>query len=109
MRIACRVWLWVALVLGAPLAGAEAPFAFATTPGSLPKDVVPVEYALHIVPDIAARSFRGTGSYRIEVLGETRQIVLQALNLELVSASLRGPGQPRTALARRSPTRRGRC
>jgi aminopeptidase N len=99
MRIACRVLFWVALVLGAPLAGAEAPFAFATTPGSLPKDVVPVEYALLIVPDIAARSFRGTGSYRIEVLGETRQIVLHALNLELVSASLRGPGQPRTALA----------
>ena len=61
-------------------------------PGRLPKDVVPVEYALHIVPDVAARSFRGTGSYRIEVLQPTRRIVLHALEIEVVSAALARPG-----------------
>ena len=65
MRSLRRLLLGAALILVAPAVVAQPPFAFATTPGALPKDVVPVEYALHIVPDLAARSFRGTGSYRI--------------------------------------------
>ena len=99
MRFPCRLWLSAALILVAPAFAAQAPFSFASTPGALPKDVVPVEYALHIVPDVAARSFRGTGSYRIEVLQPTRRIVLHALEIEVVSAALRGPRRGRSALA----------
>jgi aminopeptidase N len=98
MRSLRRLLLGAALILVAPAFAAQPPFAFATTPGALPKDVVPVEYALHIVPDIAARSFRGTGSYRIEVLQPTRRIVLHALEIEVVSAALRGPGRSVTTL-----------
>jgi aminopeptidase N len=54
MRSLRRLLLGAALILVAPAFAAQPPFAFATTPGALPKDVVPVEYALHIVPDIAA-------------------------------------------------------
>ena len=98
MRSLRRLLLGAALILVAPAVVAQPPFAFATTPGALPKDVVPVEYALHIVPDLAARSFRGTGSYRIEVLQPTRRIVLHALEIEVVSAELRGPGRSVTTL-----------
>jgi len=93
MRSLRRLLLGAALILVAPAVAAQPPFAFATTPGALPKDVVPVEYALHIVPDIAGRSFRGDGSYRIEVLQPTARIVLHALEIEVVSAALRGPGR----------------
>ena len=87
------------VILGATHALADAPFAFATTPGTLPKDVVPVEYALHVVPDLAARTFRASGSYRIQVLRQTRELVLNGLDIEVVSAALVGPGRSRTVLA----------
>ncbi|MEP7301091.1 MAG: M1 family metallopeptidase [Caldimonas sp.] len=90
----------VVLVAAAPLASADGPFVFANTPGALPKDVIPIEYRVHVVPDLAARTFRGRQSVRIEVLRPTGQIVMNGLNLELVGpASLRGPGRARVALA----------
>src|SRR3954463_13270745 len=98
MRSLCRLLLVAGLILVAPAFAAQPPFAFASTPGVLPKDVVPVEYALHIVPDVAARTFRGNGSYRIKVLRPTRRIVLHALELELDSATLRHPGSRPTPL-----------
>jgi len=98
MRSLCRLWLYAALILVAPAFAAQPPFSFATTPGALPKDVVPVEYALHIVPDVAARTFRGDGRYLIEILQPTARIVLHALEIEVASAALRGPGRSVTKL-----------
>ncbi len=88
------------LVLGvaAPLAHAEAPFGFANTPGQLPKDVVPIEYALHVVPNIAGRAFQGSQTIRIEVLRPTSKIVMNALNIEIDSAALDGRGLSRMKL-----------
>jgi len=80
-------------------AHAEAPFAFATTPGFLPKDIVPVEYVLHLRPDIGARTFRGTQTITLDVRRPTRSIVMNALELDIAAASLNGPGGKRTALA----------
>jgi hypothetical protein len=57
----------VALIFATPLVVAEPPYAFATPPGTLPKDVVPVEHTLLIVPDIANRTFRGSQTIRIDV------------------------------------------
>ncbi len=96
-----------ALILGVPAAavGAQSPFDFDSTPGALPKDVVPIEYALHIVPDIAARRFRGIGTYRIEVRQPTARLVLHALEIEIGSASLRSPGGARVRLG--APQRDG--
>ncbi|UUZ55585.1 hypothetical protein LP419_08300 [Massilia sp. H-1] len=59
-------------------AHAEAPFSFATTPGKLPKDVVPVEYAVLLTPDLAARTFYGSETVEIDVLAETSLIMLNA-------------------------------
>ena len=80
----------VAFALTAAGAQAEAPYAFGSTPGKLPKDVIPLQYSAHIVPDVAGNSFRGTQTVEIEVLKRTSTIMLNADNLEIDSASLSG-------------------
>jgi aminopeptidase N len=87
----------VAFALAAS-AHAEAPFSFATTPGKLPKDVVPVQYAAHLVPDLAARTFLGAETIEIDVLQPTRLIMLNAVNLEIDAASLAGARLPELKL-----------
>jgi len=37
----------------------EKPFSFKDTPGKLPKDVVPTDYAIRVVPDIDKLTFSG--------------------------------------------------
>jgi len=86
------------LLLASACARAEAPFSFATTPGALPKDVVPIEHVVHLVPDAAAHRFRGEQRVLLEVRRTTREIHLHALELEVTSASLSGNGMPRTVL-----------
>ncbi len=80
----------VAFALTAVTAQAETPYAFATTPGKLPKDVVPLQYSAHIMPDVAGNAFRGTQTVEIEVLKTTSTIMLNADNLDIDSASLSG-------------------
>lgn len=79
-----------AFALTAAGAQAEAPYAFGSTPGKLPKDVIPLQYSAHIMPDVAGNSFRGTQTVEIEVLKRTSTIMLNADNLEIDSASLSG-------------------
>ncbi|MCS0588732.1 M1 family metallopeptidase [Massilia norwichensis] len=81
-----------ALALAAIGAHAEAPYSFDKTPGKLPKDVIPVEYAAHLAPDIAANTFSGTETVEIDVLRPTSTIMLNAAALEIDSASLSGKG-----------------
>lgn len=76
-------------------AQAQAPFSFAATPGKLPKDVVPVQYAAHLVPDLAANTFLGSETIEIDVLKETSAIVLNAAHIQVDSASLSGKGPDR--------------
>jgi aminopeptidase N len=80
----------VAFALTAAGAQAEAPYAFGSTPGKLPKDVIPLQYSAHIVPNVAGNSFRGTQTVEIEVLKRTSTIMLNADNLEIDAASLSG-------------------
>ncbi|KQQ86792.1 hypothetical protein ASF77_19040 [Massilia sp. Leaf139] len=86
------------LALAGAAAQAEVPFAFATTPGKLPKDVIPLLYDAHLVPDIAADTFRGRQRVEIEVLQPTRRIVLNAANLDIERAVLSGRGMPERVL-----------
>ena len=83
----------------APALRAEPPFSFATTPGALPKDIVPVEYALHLRPDIGTRSFRGTQTITVDVLRPTAAILMNALDLVVAAATLRGADGRPIALA----------
>ena len=82
--------LAAALTLAATPALAEAPFSFAATPGKLPKDVVPLQYAAHLVPDLAAHTFLGSETVEIDVLKATAQIVLNADGIGIDAATLSG-------------------
>ena len=80
----------LALSLAAVGAQAEAPFSFAATPGKLPKDVVPIQYTAHLVPDVANNTFSGSETVEIEVKKSTSSIMLNALNMEIDGATLSG-------------------
>ncbi len=60
---------------------ADAPFAFATTPGRLPKDVVPQAYTIRIAPHAERLTFDGSETVALAVRRPASTIVFNALNL----------------------------
>src|SRR4051812_43131445 len=96
-----RRWLhlFTLLILTATAltAAAESAFSLASTPGQLPKSVVPRHYAIHLQPDLEKFTTRGSVSIDIEVLKPVKEIVLNALELEITKATLIAHGE--TALA----------
>src|SRR6058998_1523177 len=76
---------------------AEKPFDFATTPGKLPKEVLPVEYSIRIVPEIGKFTFTGTEMVKLSVRSPVRQLVLNSLELKITEASLDGKSLPESA------------
>jgi aminopeptidase N len=82
--------LLAAAALSAPAALAEPPFAFARTPGQLPKDVIPKYYAVTLDPDPEKLTIDGSEVIDIEVAKPTRTIVLNALDMEVPRASVDG-------------------
>ncbi|MGX4644280.1 M1 family metallopeptidase [Massilia sp. SYSU DXS3249] len=90
--------LALAAVLLPATAQAEAPFSFAATPGKLPKDVIPLLYDAHLVPNIADDTFSGSQSVEIEVLRPTSRIVLNAANLTIEGATLSRAGKGQQTL-----------
>jgi aminopeptidase N len=96
---ATQVALAAAFALAAAGAHAEAPYSFGATPGKLPKDVLPLQYAAHLVPDIEANTFRGSETVEIEVLKPTSKLMLNADNMEIDSARLSGKGLDQLKLA----------
>jgi len=70
-------------------AGAEPRFSFATTPGKLPKDVVPKHYALRIVPAATYDRFDAEALIDIEVARPVAAIVVNAAELSFKSVRLR--------------------
>ena len=72
-------------------AGAEAPFSLDSTPGQLPKSVVPRHYELKLQPDLATLTTRGSMIVEIEVRQPVREIILNALDLEITSAIIAAP------------------
>ncbi len=80
--------LLLAITLTAP---AEQPFSFATTPGKLPKNIVPRHYDIHILPDLEKFTTRGSVTVDLEVLSPAKEIVLNARDLEVTRATLLGP------------------
>src|SRR5262249_135183 len=65
-----------------------APFKFESTPGKLPKDIVPRHYRLSLRPDLEKLVTTGKVEIEIEVLKPSGQIVLNALDLEISGASI---------------------
>ena len=77
---------------------AEKPFNFEDTPGKLPKEVVPIEYSVRIVPSIDKFTFTGTETVKLNVRRPVRQLVLNALELEVADASIDGKALPDSAI-----------
>jgi aminopeptidase N len=87
-----RAAVAAALALSAGAVLAEAPFSFHATPGKLPKDVLPIQYAARIAPDLDANTFQGEETVEIQVVKATPTIMLNAANLDIDSAALSGKG-----------------
>ena len=60
----CLLLAVLALMPALPIRGEE-PFSFASVPGRLPKDVVPLDYTVDIVPNITALILTGSESCAI--------------------------------------------
>ncbi|MFO1461935.1 MAG: M1 family metallopeptidase [Verrucomicrobiota bacterium] len=73
-----------------PSAVAEAPFSFDTTPGKLPKTVVPRHYRIQLHPDTRALTTAGTVEVELEILKPVTEVVFNALELEISKATLDG-------------------
>jgi len=71
-------------------AGAVAPFDFDTTPGRLPKTVVPTDYQIAIVPNVNARKLAGAETVTLRVRRATDRIVFNTLGMTLRDVRLDG-------------------
>lgn len=92
-----RVFRYLAtLVLMFVLSGtasAEQVFSFDTTPGRLPKNVVPVHHAIELKPDMAGLTLSGVETVDIEVREATARIMLNAVNTAFDTVSIDGDAQ----------------
>src|SRR5438093_7372534 len=66
----------------------ETPYTFANTPGKLPKQVVPLEYSIRIVPDVSKFTFSGSETVKLKATAPVRELVLNSLELEIAKASI---------------------
>ncbi|MXV43944.1 M1 family peptidase [Saccharibacter sp. 17.LH.SD] len=69
------------------MAYAEAPFSFSTTPGQLPKNVVPSYYDLDLRLDPQALLMKGHEAVTIDVSSPTRSITLNQAGLQIFHVS----------------------
>src|SRR5579863_1204494 len=69
---------------------AEAPFDFDKASGRLPKNVVPTDYRIAIVPNLSAKTFTGTESVSLKFREATGQVVFNTLNLTLKDVRVDG-------------------
>jgi aminopeptidase N len=88
MRLLMLVWL-----IAVPAAFGEAPFAFNSTPGKLPKTVVPRHYTIRLEPDLDKFTTHGLVTVDLDVLRPVSEITLNTLDLEVSRATLAGPRQ----------------
>ena len=77
---------------------AEKPFEFGATPGKLPKQVVPEEYAVRVTPDLAKHTFAGSETVKLNVHQPVRQLVLNAFETQVTSATVDGKKLEKSAI-----------
>ena len=80
------------------IAAVEKPFNFNETPGKLPKEVVPTEYAIRIVPNLDNFTFAGSETVKLTVRSPVHQLVLNALELRIEAASVDSKELPLSAI-----------
>jgi aminopeptidase N len=76
----------------------EKPFSFKDTPGKLPKEVIPTDYSIRIIPDIGKLTFAGTEAIKLNFRSRVRQLVLNVLELKIQGASIDGKELPGSAI-----------
>ncbi|MGI8889667.1 MAG: M1 family metallopeptidase [Chthoniobacterales bacterium] len=69
---------------------AESKFDFAATPGKLPKEVRPTEYAIRIVPNLEKLTLTGSETIKLQVDKSVSKLVFNALEMEISAATLDG-------------------
>jgi aminopeptidase N len=67
---------------------AEAPFNFESTPGKLPKDVVPKSYDIQLKPNIEKLMFTGSETVVLEIRKPVKTITLNVNTVTIASAKL---------------------
>src|SRR5437667_3977099 len=93
------LFAFLVLFLVRSLVGAvEKPFNFNETPGRLPKEVVPTEYAIRIVPNVDNFTFAGSETVKLNVRSPVYQLVLNALELKIEAGSVDGKELPLSAI-----------
>jgi len=98
--------LMAALLAFATAAAAEPLFSFDTTPGKLPKTVVPSHYAIELAPDLQALTLAGSEVVDIDVREPLWRVELSAVDVAIDEASIDDGAQradvsldPRTEIA----------
>jgi aminopeptidase N len=86
MSFRCSALILLNLMASAMSLYSEKPFDFGSTPGKLPKEVVPNEYQVRIVPNIEAHTFTGSAIIKVNANAPVHQLVLNALELEIRNA-----------------------
>src|SRR5437762_77042 len=94
MRFAFLIYLFASVTS----LHAEKPFDFASTPGKLPKQVRPTEYAIWVKPDLKMLAFAGRETVKLNVAEPTRVLILNALDLTITDAEIDGKTVPKTAI-----------
>jgi aminopeptidase N len=80
------------LLQTASAAPQQAPFSFDQAPGHLPKNVIPLDYDVAIVPDVAARTLRGKQT--VKLLFREASATIQFNALDLSFQQVRFDGKP---------------
>jgi aminopeptidase N len=87
-RTSAGLAAWLAVALFSLQAAAEPIYSFDTTPGKLPKTVVPIHYAIELEPDLESLTLAGLEVADIEVREPTARLMLNAVNMKVAAASV---------------------
>ena len=90
--------LLVLLLLKSLVGAVERPFNFNDTPGKLPKEVVPTDYAIRIVPNLDNLTFAGSETVKLNVRSPVHRLILNGIELTIEAASLDSKELPLSAI-----------
>src|SRR6516165_8300817 len=93
-----RLAFLVLFLVSSLVEAVEKPFNFDETPGKLPKEVVPTEYAVRIVPNLDNFTFAGSETVKLNVRSPLRELVLNALELKIEAAFVDGKKLPLSSI-----------
>ena len=87
-RFAIAALVLAFALMSAGRTAAEPGYSFDTTPGKLPKTVVPLHYAIELEPNLERLTLAGAEVVDIEVREPTARLVLNAVSMTLTSATI---------------------